>query len=60
MKNTTEYKGYMIILEKQHNGWLGTAISDTDFFKIKFMGYTKSVMFDRMKKQCAFRESEGF
>jgi len=57
---TKEYKDYLITLEKQHNGWLGSAISDTDYFKIKFIGYTKSVMLDRMKVQCEFRQSEGY
>jgi hypothetical protein len=55
-----EYKGYLITLEKQAGFWLATALSDTDYFKIKFMGYTKSVMFDRMQIQCVYRESEGY
>jgi hypothetical protein len=55
MKNF-EYKGYFVMLEKQHNGSIhAVADNDRDRFRIAFYDYPMSEIKTRIKTQCAYR-----
>ena len=58
--NTLNYKDYLITLEYTHSGVNASATSDTDYFVIKFIDYTKAEIIKRVKTQCKFRASEGY
>jgi hypothetical protein len=55
MKNF-DYKGYFVMLEKQHNGSIrAVADNDSDRFHIAFYDYSMSEIKSRIKTQCAYR-----
>ena len=55
MKNF-DYKGYFVMLEKQHNGSIrAVADNDTDRFGVVYYDYPMSEIVKRIKTQCTYR-----
>ena len=55
MKNF-DYKGYFVMLEKQHNGSIrAVADNDNDRFGIVYYDYPMTEIVKRIKTQCTYR-----
>ena len=55
MKNF-DYKGYFVMLEKQHNGSIrAVADNDSDRFHIAYYDYPMTEIIKRIKTQCTYR-----
>jgi hypothetical protein len=53
---TFDYKGYFVMLEKNHNGSItARANHDNDRFGMTFYDYTLSEIKNRIKSQCSYR-----
>ena len=53
---TFDYKGYFVMLEKQHNGSIrAVADNDRDRFGIVFYDYSMAEIKRRIKTQCTHR-----
>lgn len=53
---TFDYKGYFVMLKKQHNGSIrAVADNDSDRFGIVYYDYPIKEIKSRIKEQCSYR-----